>query len=122
MNFDEKGRELYLTPEASDEALGQAVLDALAASRWILPRPTPGHVYHPDLAFDPETCSFIKEQKREQDWVWRVRKIYNYKSKREIYMPMRRCDIAKKRPKYYNQLPDSLPRQQLWRLLGFRRS
>ena len=53
-HIDETGRELYLPPDASDEALGGVVLEAMAASRWLLPKPTSGHVYHPEVEFDAE--------------------------------------------------------------------
>lgn len=95
-NIDDKGKVLYLPPDAGDLALGKAMIEALAASRWVLDKPTPGHVYHSDVEFDPEFVSYIQEQKNEQEWGKAVRKPYKLASKRDVYVPMKRCDIAKK--------------------------
>lgn len=95
-HVDEKGSELYLTPDASDEHLGQAVLNALSLSRWVLSKPTPDHIYHPDVQFDAETSSFRNAALREQEWNKRTRQLYGLKSKKDIYVPMKRCDIARK--------------------------
>lgn len=95
-HIDEKGGELYLATDANDAILGQAVLDALSVSRWVLSKPTPDHIYHPDVQFDAETSSFRNSVLREQEWGKRTRKRYKLKSKQDLYVPLKRCDIAKK--------------------------
>ena len=94
--IDEKGRELYLPPDASDEALGGAVLKAMAVRRWLLPKPTPGHIYHPDIEFDEESANFINAYKLELEWDKRARTRYRLKHKKDLYVPMKRCNITRK--------------------------
>lgn len=72
------------------------MIEAMAPSRWLLPNPSPGHIYHPDVEFDDETANFIKAQKNEQGWGKAVRKPYKLASKQDVYVPLKRCDIAKK--------------------------
>jgi hypothetical protein len=72
------------------------MIEAMAPSRWLLPNPSPGHIYHPDVEFDDETANFIKAQKHEQGWGKAVRKPYKLASKQDVYVPLKRCDIAKK--------------------------
>ena len=95
-HIDEKRPEHYLLPDANDKELGEAALGALAVSRWLLSKPAPGDVYHPDIEFDGETSNPINGQKREQEWGQRMRKRFKLPSKRDVYVPLKRCDIAKK--------------------------
>lgn len=95
-SIDEKKPEIYLDPDAIDEELGRAVMNAMAASRWLIPNPPPGNIFHPDVEVDAETSNFIKAQKREEEWGQQMRKRFTLPSKREVYVPLKRCDIAKK--------------------------
>jgi hypothetical protein len=94
--IDEKGREIYLKSEVSNEDLGRAVLEAMAVSRWLISKLDPGEVFYPDVEIDAETSSFCNAAMRETEWDKRIRKIYKLKNKKEVYVPMKRCDITKK--------------------------
>lgn len=95
-HIDEKRPEIYLAPDASDEELGRAIIDAMAVSRWLISNPDPGEIFHPDVVVDGETSNYIKGQKREQEWGQRMRKRFKLPSKRDVYVPLKRCDIEKK--------------------------
>lgn len=78
---EDKGYVIYLLPDATDDALGQALLEALERSRFIWPPDEPG---------------FFKWQRytkcrrdRQKDFMRR----YGYKSKRDLYENMAWCRV-----------------------------
>lgn len=95
-NIDEKGRELYLATESGDKSWGEAVIDALSVSRWLLPKADPDNVYYPDVEFDEDTASYRNAALREIEWAKRIKEKYRLKNKKDIYVPMKRCDISKR--------------------------
>lgn len=94
--IDDKGRELHLAPKATDEVLGEAVLDALSSSRWLLSKPKLGEIYYPDVQFDEEVAGYRNAALREAAWEKHVRKLYKLKYKKDLYVPMKRCEISRK--------------------------
>ncbi|MDR2220539.1 MAG: CdiI family contact-dependent growth inhibition immunity protein [Methylobacillus sp.] len=107
---DYKGALHLLSPDASDETLGAAVLDALALSRFALPpsyRNAPN--LHPDVEFDEE-FSNVKMEQHYAEWVQQMMVRYGYKSKRALFKGMRRCGVESKqgvitlRPSYHEKL------------------
>lgn len=98
--MDPKGSEIFLEVDAENEKIGEAVKVAVSMSRWLLRKPTPGNVYHVDVQFDPDAMDFIGEQRFEQAWSKRVCKLYKILSKRDLYVPMKRCDIELKNGKF----------------------
>jgi hypothetical protein len=76
---EDEGYVIYLPPDASDEALGQALLEVLAKSRFIWP---------------PDEPEFFKAERymqgyrnRQKDFMRR----YGYKTKRDAYRNMNWC-------------------------------
>jgi hypothetical protein len=102
---EDESNMVYATPEASDEALGQALLESLNRSRFI----------HPDD--DPHFCEAERYMQAyrnsEKDYLRR----YGYKTKREAHKNMDWCrvkrsegkitfDLHKRdKPGYWKDLP-----------------
>ena len=88
---DPKGKQNLLPPDASDVALGEAVLDALAHSRWVLPESMkedtdPAGVEYDSSLYDYKTNYPI--------WVNALMERYGYKTKRALFKGMKRVGIA----------------------------
>ena len=90
---DPKGAEHYLDSGASDEALGSAVLDAMARSRFVLSSPRVGSVYPPGLVFDTELYDPKKIAERYAAWKSSLMQRYGYKSQQALFEGMRHCSI-----------------------------
>jgi hypothetical protein len=73
---EEDGCIFYLSPEGTDDALGQALLEALGRSRFVLPRD------------DPESFKREKCERCEQNWQKDFMRRYGYKTRREVYRTM----------------------------------
>lgn len=71
---DDEGCVFYLSPEAGDDALGQALLEALGRSRFVLPRADP--------------LQWEKYERCEQNWQKDFMRRYGYKTRREAYRTM----------------------------------
>ena len=101
---EDDGYVIYLAPDACDEALGQALLEALARSRFIFP---------PDPNFSEAERYLRCIRNWEQDFMQR----YGYKTKRDAYKNMDWCEVARSegkisikphkrdRPEYFRDLP-----------------
>ena len=88
---DPKGKQNLLPPDASDVALGEAVLDALAHSRWVLPAPREGSTYPAGVEFDMSMYDY------KTNYSVRVNALmerYGYKTKRALFKGMKRVGIA----------------------------
>jgi hypothetical protein len=76
---ENEGYVIYLAPDASDEILGRALLEALEKSRFIWPRDEPEFL-------DPER--YVRCYRNwQKDFMYR----YGYKTKREAYKNMNWC-------------------------------
>jgi CDI immunity protein len=84
---EDDGYVIYLTPDASDEALGRALLEALTRSRFIFP---------PDPQFSKAERYLRCIRNWQQDFMQR----YGYKSKREAYKNMDWCETARSEGKF----------------------
>ncbi len=71
---DDEGCIFYLPPEATDDALGRALLEALERSRFVLPRDDP--------------IKWEEYERREQNWQKDFMRRYGYKTRREAYQTM----------------------------------
>lgn len=83
VRLDPEGKQLLFAPDSDVKQLGQAVLEALAASRF--------------LSLE-ETGTFfnLEISKRDYDaWVERLLNQYQYKSKRNLFKKMKHCLINK---------------------------
>ncbi len=90
---DYKGKQHLLNPDVSDESLGNAVLDALAHSRFVLGAPRAGSVYPPDIEFDMELYDFKHTSEHYTKWVADLMTRYGYKTKRALFKNMHSCNI-----------------------------
>src|SRR6266481_6670875 len=93
MHVDPKGAQHLLTPDASDESLGVAVLDALARSRWVLGAPRDGSTYAPDVEFDSDLYDYKQTAERYASWIKALMERYGYKTKRALFKHMMYCYI-----------------------------
>ena len=102
---EDEGHVIYLPPDATDDALGQALLQALDRSRFIWPRDEP---------------DFFKCERYMQcyrDWQKDFMGRYGYKTKRDAYKNMDWCWIERSegkisikphkrdKPEYFRNLP-----------------
>lgn len=95
-NLDPKGKQHLLSPDVSDEALGVAVLDALAFSRFVLPAPRTDVWQHPDAEFDKELYDYKLGIERHAKWIADLMSHFGYKTKRALFKNMHSCDIERK--------------------------
>ena len=101
---EDDGYTIYLPPNASDEALGQALLECLDRSRFIWP---------PDPHFDDWRRYMPLHKNWQKDFMQR----YGYKTKREAYRNMDWCRVKRSegrislqphkrdKPEYFRDLP-----------------
>jgi len=75
---EDEGCVIYLTPDASDGALGRALLDALDRSRFIWPP-------------DPEFDKWERYEGCYRNWQKDFMQRYGYKTKRDAYKNMDWC-------------------------------
>jgi hypothetical protein len=94
-NADYKGKQHLLPADTSDEALGVAVLDAMAHSRFVVPAPRTDIVQHPDVEFDQDLFDYRKMQERYAAWTKSLMAQYGYKTKRALFKDMLNCSIAR---------------------------
>jgi hypothetical protein len=92
--WDQKGASHVLPPDADDEQLGFAIMDALAHSRFILPAPPDSSVWiHPEAGFDPEFYDQKIRKPIYEDWIKSIMKRFRYKTKSAMFKGMRNCNI-----------------------------
>ena len=84
MQRDPQGKQHLLAPDASNEALGFALLDALAHSRAIAIEEIPAY-------FNYERCIA-----QYAEWVKNLMQRYGYKSKRALFKNMMSCGVDSK--------------------------
>jgi hypothetical protein len=91
-----KGKQHFLALDSSDEQLGQAVIDALAYSRLVLPAPRTDVWIHPDTEFDMELYDYRQVVERLKAWNKDLMTRYGYKTKRALFKSMDHCGIERK--------------------------
>jgi hypothetical protein len=82
--FDPQGPQHLLPPDASDEALGRAVLDALAHSRFF-------------TVEELQTGDFFNYENRNRiytAWVDKLMSAYGLKTKRALFKDLDHCEIT----------------------------
>jgi hypothetical protein len=104
IQLEDDGYVIYLEPDASNEALGRALLETLARSRFIFP---------PDPAFS-EAERYLRCY---HDWQKDFMQRYGYKTIRNAYKYMDWCEAARSegkisikphrrdKPEYFRSLP-----------------
>jgi hypothetical protein len=102
---ENEARVIYLPPNASDEVLGRALLEALDRSRFIWP------------ADEPEFFERERFTQCSRNWQKDFMERYGYKTKREAYNSMDWCRAKKSegkisikphkrdKPEYFRDLP-----------------
>ena len=90
---DPTGAHHLLSPEASDEVLGAALLDSMARSRFVLDEPREGIWIHPDAEFDRELYDPRKSQVRYESWKKSLIDRYGYKSNKALFKGMKNCGV-----------------------------
>jgi hypothetical protein len=79
---EDDGYAIYLAPDTSDEALGRALLEGLARSRFIFP---------PDPTFSEAERYMQSYRNQQNDFMQR----YGYKTKRDAYKNMDWCRVRR---------------------------
>jgi CDI immunity protein len=92
---DPKGVEHYLDIQSGDEALGSAVSDAMARSRFVLSSPRTGSVYPPGLELDSELYDPKMVVGRYDAWKKSLMQRYGYGTQQALFKCMRHCSIEK---------------------------
>jgi hypothetical protein len=90
---DPKGSQNFLEPNASDEAIGLAVRDALGRSRFVLGVPRADVWIHPDVEFDPELYDYKLNMDRYEAWTKALMVRFGCKTKRALFKDMENCAI-----------------------------
>lgn len=90
---DPKGVQHLLSPDACDLVLGEAVQDALAHSRWVLPARREGLTFPEGVEFDISVGHF---KVNYPAWVSALMERYGYKTKRALFKGMQSVSIESK--------------------------
>jgi hypothetical protein len=93
---DPLGAQHLVRPDASDQELGVALLDALARSRFVLPEPRKDVWIHPEATFDMSLYDYDLNNQRYSDWIDRLMGAYGYKTKRALFKDMKSCSVENK--------------------------
>jgi hypothetical protein len=104
IQLEDDGYVIYLAPDATDEALGRALLECLDKSRFIWPP-------------DPEFSRWQRYVGCYRNWQQDFMRRYGYKTKREAYKNMNWCRAERSegkisikphkrdKPEYWRDLP-----------------
>jgi hypothetical protein len=100
---DPKGVQHLLAPQASDEELGNAVLDALSHSRIVTP------------AQAPDLYPGRDERARwYQDWIAHLMQKYGYATKRALFKKMKSCSIQRRKGGMISFFPMDHNKLETW--------
>ncbi|MCB6183168.1 CdiI family contact-dependent growth inhibition immunity protein [Leeia sp. TBRC 13508] len=92
-NRDPKGKQYIFPPDASDLALGEALKDTLAHSRWVLPAPREGLTFPAGVEFDVSLGDY---KVNYPVWVSTLMELHGYKTKRALFKGMKNVGIESK--------------------------
>lgn len=90
---DYKGAMHLLSPDVPDQALGEALLDALLKSRFVLPEPRKDVWIHPEATFDMSLYDYELNNQRYAEWISNLMRLYGYKTKRALFRDMKNCNV-----------------------------
>lgn len=100
---EDEGYALFLPPDASDDALGRALLEALDKSRFISPP-------------DPNFSEVERYMRCYRNWQKEFMRRYGYKTKREAYKTMDWCKVKRSEGKISIE-PHTRLRPEQWEWL-----
>lgn len=107
---DPQGVQHLVRPDANDQELGTALLDALAHSRFVLPEPRKDIWIHPEATFDMNLYDYDFNNQRYAEWVCKLMDVYGYKNRRALFKDMKSCGVESKsgevtiRPRHHEKL------------------
>jgi hypothetical protein len=101
---EDEGFVIYLAPDATDEALGQALLESLDRSRFIWPRD------------EPEFSKAERYMRCYRNWQKDFMRRYGYKTKRDAYKNMDWCRAERSEGKI-SITPHKRDKPQYWKTL-----
>lgn len=90
---DPKSLEHIMPADASDDALGLALLEALRRSRFVLARPRTDVWQHPEVEFDADLSDPQRSLERYRAWVSNLMSRFGYKTKRALFKDMMSCSV-----------------------------
>jgi hypothetical protein len=93
---DPKGAEHLLDSWASNEALGSALSDAMARSRFVLSSPRVGSVYPPGVEFDSDLYDPGKSAQRYEAWKKSLMERFGYKTNQALFKGMKNCSVERR--------------------------
>lgn len=93
---DPKGAQHLLSPDASDEVLGTALLDSLEHSRFVVSAPQEGVWIHPEAEFDSDLYDFKKSAARYEVWKKSLMDRYGYKTHQALFKGMKSCSVERR--------------------------
>jgi CDI immunity protein len=93
---DPKGAQHLLSPEVSEEALGNALLDSLERSRFVVSAPRDGVWIHPDAEFDSDLYDAEKSKARYEQWKKSLMDRYGYKTPNALFKGMKSCSVERR--------------------------
>lgn len=92
---DFRGIQNFLKSDADDGELGEAILDAMAHSRFVLGVPRTDVWLHPDVEFDQELYDYQKTAERYKAWKADLMARYGYKTQRALFKGMKHCLVER---------------------------
>ncbi len=93
---DHKGKRNFVALDAVDAMVGEAVLDALTQSRWVLPVRKIDSKYPDDVEFDLDLYDYKQSAERYEIWIKMLMERYGYKTKRALFKDLQNCQISVK--------------------------
>ncbi|WP_082676190.1 contact-dependent growth inhibition system immunity protein [Pannonibacter phragmitetus] len=75
---DPLGVQHLLQPDASDQELGSALLDALAHSRFVLGVPRNDVRVHPEVTYDMSLYDYELSRQRYAEWIRKLMERFGY--------------------------------------------
>lgn len=94
-NRDFRGVQHFLNPGVLDSELGEAILDAMAHSRFVLPAPRTDAWQHPDAEFDLDLYDYQQGIERYKAWKDDLMARYGYKTQRALFKDMKNCSVER---------------------------
>lgn len=93
---DPRSVQYLFDVDASNEALGAALVEVLAHSRFVLPAPRTDVLIHPEVTFGADLYDYKNDIERYAEWTKALMENYGYKTKRALFKDMKSCEIEER--------------------------